>query len=67
MDFVSSISAVLATLFNIGPGLGTVGPTSNFSSLAPYTKLLLSFLMAVGRLEFYAIFVLFFPSLWKKY
>ncbi len=67
MDFKSSISAVIATLFNIGPGLGSVGPKSNFSALAPYTKLLLSFLMAVGRLEFYAIFVLFFPSLWKKY
>lgn len=67
MDFKSSISAVIATLFNIGPGLGAVGPMSNYSELAPYTKLLLSFLMAVGRLEFYAIFVLFFPSLWRKY
>jgi trk system potassium uptake protein TrkH len=67
MDIDSSVSAVLATLFNIGPGLGSVGPTHNFADLAFYTKLLLCFLMAVGRLEFYAIFVLFFPSLWKRY
>ncbi|MBT5925535.1 MAG: TrkH family potassium uptake protein [Verrucomicrobia bacterium] len=67
MDIDSSVSAVLATLFNIGPGLGSVGPTHNFADLASYTKLLLCFLMAVGRLEFYAIFVLFFPSLWKRY
>lgn len=67
LDMKSSISAVLATLFNIGPGLGLVGPTHNFADLAPYTKLLLTLLMALGRLEFYAIMVLFLPSLWKKY
>ncbi|MEZ5329005.1 MAG: TrkH family potassium uptake protein [Verrucomicrobiales bacterium] len=66
-DMRSSISAVLATLFNIGPGLGRVGATHNFSELAPYTKVLLTLLMALGRLEFYAVMVLFMPSLWKKY
>jgi trk system potassium uptake protein TrkH len=67
LDMDSSLSAVLATLFNIGPGLGEVGPTHNFSHFAPYTKLLLSLLMALGRLEFYTVLALFLPSLWKSY
>lgn len=67
LDMDSNVTAVLATLFNIGPGLGKVGPTHNFSELAPYTKVLLTMLMAVGRLEFYAILALFLPSLWKNY
>lgn len=67
LDIESSLSAVLATLFNIGPGLGEVGPTHNFAPLAPYTKLVLSLLMALGRLEFYTILALFLPSLWKSY
>ena len=66
-DMDSSLSAVLATLFNIGPGLGAVGPTHTFSGVAPYTKIFLSLLMVIGRLEFYAVLVLFMPSLWKKY
>lgn len=60
-------SAVMATLFNIGPGLGAVGPTQNFGFLSPLTHLLLSLLMILGRLEFFAILVLFAPSLWKRY
>jgi trk system potassium uptake protein len=67
LDIESCLSAVLATLFNIGPGLGEVGPTHNFAQLAPYTKLVLSLLMALGRLEFYTILALFLPSLWKSY
>lgn len=67
LDVDSCLSAVLATLFNIGPGLGQVGPIQNFSPLEPWTKVFLSLLMVLGRLEFYAILVLFFPSLWRKY
>lgn len=66
-DTLSCVSAVLATLFNIGPGLAQVGPTKNFAELAPATKVFLSLLMALGRLEFFAIMVLFMPSLWRKY
>lgn len=67
MDIVSSFSATVTTLFNIGPGLGSVGATMNFSTLRPPTHLLLSILMVLGRLELFAILVLFVPSLWRKY
>ena len=67
LDMDSSVSAVLATLFNIGPGLGAVGPMQNFEHLTPTTKIFLCMLMALGRLEFYTILVLFMPSLWRKY
>jgi len=67
LDMASSVSSVLATLFNIGPGLGAVGPTHNFAGLTPVTKIFLSVLMIMGRLEFSAVLVLFMPSLWRKY
>lgn len=67
MDMDSSVSAVMACLFNIGPGLGMVGPTENFAFLGPATKLILSGFMLLGRLEFFAVLVLFSPMLWRKY
>ena len=67
INFDTSIGAVLATLFNIGPGFDGVGPTENFGWLRPSTQLFLSVLMILGRLELYAVLVLFVPALWKKY
>lgn len=67
MDPLSLFSAIIACLFNIGPGLGAVGPTENFGGLEDYTKVYLALLMIMGRLEFYAILVLFAPSLWKRF
>jgi trk system potassium uptake protein len=67
LDLRSCVSAVLATLFNIGPALGDVGPTRHYGDLNGVTKIFLSFLMVLGRLEFYALMVLFMPSLWKRY
>ncbi|BDS08618.1 membrane protein [Oceaniferula spumae] len=67
MDMLTSFGCVVATLSNIGPGFGDVGPSSNFGHLLPVTKVFLSLLMILGRLELYAILVLFIPSLWKKY
>jgi trk system potassium uptake protein TrkH len=67
LDLRSCVSAVLATLFNIGPALGEVGPTRHYGDLNGLTKIFLSFLMVLGRLEFYALMVLFMPSLWKRY
>ncbi|MCH8474498.1 MAG: TrkH family potassium uptake protein [Opitutales bacterium] len=61
------ISAVIATLFNIGPGFGEVGPTENFSHLNGFTKVYLSILMIIGRIELFAILVLFTPALWKRF
>lgn len=65
-DIVSSTTAVISSLSNIGPGLGDVGPAGNFSSFSPFSKIVLSFCMIAGRLEFYPILVLFAPSVWKK-
>ena len=66
-DLRTCVSAVVATLFNIGPALGDVGPTNHYGDLYGITKIFLSFLMVLGRLEFYALLVLFVPSLWRRY
>jgi len=59
--------AVIATLSNIGPGFGELGPTENFSWLRPPTQVFLAGLMILGRLELFAVLVLFFPSAWRRY
>jgi trk system potassium uptake protein TrkH len=58
---------VLAAISNIGPGFGTVGPTENFAHLRDSTQVFLAWLMILGRLELFALLVLFFPSAWRKY
>ena len=60
-------SAVAATLNNIGPGLGVLGPHSNYSEFSPQGKLLLTLLMLLGRLELFAVLVLLMPAFWKTY
>jgi len=67
VDHISCFTAIISALFNIGPGLGQVGPTHTFAFFSDSSKILLSFLMILGRLEFFAILALFMPSLWKKY
>ena len=64
---LSVIGCVYATLFNVGPGFEAVGPTDNFGFLKPATLMVLSFLMILGRLEFFALLVLFVHSLWRRY
>jgi trk system potassium uptake protein TrkH len=66
-DLETGLSAVFACLFNIGPGLGQVGPMAHFGFLQDVTKFWLSLLMLLGRLEFYALLVLFSPMLWQKF
>lgn len=66
LDMVSAISAVAATIGNIGPGLGSVGPTDNFASIPDFGKWVLSFCMIMGRLELYTLLILFLPEYWKK-
>jgi trk system potassium uptake protein TrkH len=61
------VGAVLATISNIGPGFGAVGPTENFAHFREPTLVFLSWLMILGRLELFALLVLFFPSVWRKY
>ena len=65
LDIVSSISSVAATLGNIGPGLGIVGPYSNYSEIPFIGKWLLIGCMLIGRLEIYTILILFTPTFWK--
>ena len=68
LDFVTSISAAATSISNVGPGLGDlIGPNGNFSSLSDYSKWILSMTMILGRLELFAILVLFLPSFWRKY
>lgn len=64
---VETFSCVQATLFNIGPGFDSFGPTQHFGFLHSFTKVYLSLLMILGRLELYAVLVLFYPQVWKQY
>jgi len=64
-DPLTAASAVATSLGNAGPGLGSIGPMSNYSHLPGLIKLILSFLMIIGRLEIYTIFVIFTRSFWK--
>ena len=66
MDTTTAISSVIATLMNIGPGFGDVGPTENFAHISAAGKWFLSFNMLVGRLEMFSALVLLYPSFWQK-
>ena len=66
LDFESSFGSVAATLNNIGPGLGSVGPTENYAHIPLLGKWFLSALMLIGRLELYTVLVLFSFTFWKK-
>ena len=65
-DFTTNFTAVAATLNNIGPGLGMVGPTGNFGMYSDFSKLVLTFDMLVGRLELFPILILFSKNTWTK-
>ncbi len=66
LDLTSAITSVLATLGNIGPGFGAVGPAQNYGFLSSEAKYILSFFMLLGRLEIYTVLVLFIPMFWKR-
>ena len=65
-DLITNFTAVTATINNIGPGLGLVGPTGNFAIFSIPSKLVLIFDMLAGRLELFPMLVLFAPATWKK-
>ena len=65
-SFITALSAVLATFNNIGPGLGAVGPTSNFASYSAFTKIVLSLGMLLGRLEIIPLLILVSPRIYRK-
>jgi trk system potassium uptake protein TrkH len=66
MDLVSAGAAAIATLGNIGPGLGSVGPTDNYAHVSAFGKIILTGCMLLGRLELFTVLVLFFPSFWRR-
>ena len=67
LNFVTAISGAATSISNVGPGLGDIiGPNGNFSQLPNFSKWILSLGMILGRLELFAILVLFLPSFWQK-
>jgi trk system potassium uptake protein TrkH len=66
LDIVTAFSAVVATVNNIGPGLGQVGPASNFGVLTDFQTWVCTVAMLMGRLELLAVMVLFVPQFWRK-
>ena len=67
LDFITALSGAATSISNVGPGLGPIiGPNGDFSSLPDISKWVLSVGMILGRLELFAILVLFLPSFWKN-
>ncbi len=65
-DFATNFTAALSCMSNIGPGLSLIGPSGNFAIFSPLSKAAMVLTMLCGRLEIYAILILFIPSTWKK-
>jgi trk system potassium uptake protein len=66
VDIKTACSSVATCMAGIGPGIGTVGPVGNFAHLSDAVKLILSFLMIIGRLEIYTVLILFSGAFWKN-
>ena len=67
LDFITSISGAASSISNVGPGLGDIiGPNGNYKDIPDVSKWILSFGMLLGRLELFAVLVLFFPSFWRN-
>ena len=67
LDFITSISGAATSISNVGPGLGSIiGPNGNFSSLPDLSKWILTVGMILGRLELFAILILFVPAFWRN-
>ena len=67
LDFLSAVSGAATAISNVGPGLGEmIGPNGNFSEVSDTSKWILSFAMLLGRLEIFAVLVLFLPSFWQS-
>jgi trk system potassium uptake protein len=66
LDFISSFTAIIATINNTGPGLGVVGPASNYQGLTDFQTWVCSAAMLLGRLEIFSVLVLLTPTFWRK-
>jgi trk system potassium uptake protein TrkH len=66
LDFDSSFSAVVASINNAGPGLGSVGPAANYQGLTDVQTWICTLAMLLGRLEIFSVLVLLTPAFWRK-
>ena len=66
-DLLTAFTATVATVGNIGPGLGLVGPTDNYAFFSWYDKIILSIAMIIGRLECYTVFIMLSRTFWKRF
>ena len=67
LDFITAISGAASSISNVGPGLGDIiGPDGNYKQIPDLSKWILAFGMLLGRLELFAVLVLFFPSFWRN-
>lgn len=66
LDLMSSFSATLSSVGNIGPAFGTMGPTENYAHIPAIGKWILSFLMLAGRLEIFTVLIVFVPAFWRR-
>ena len=66
IDYTTAMSSIIATLMNIGPGFGDIGPSENYAFFSDPGKWFMSWNMLVGRLEMFSALVIFYPSFWKK-
>ena len=67
LDLVTTVTSVMATLNNIGPGLGLVGPAGSYAMFSPLAKIVLTLDMLFGRLELFPMLILLMPSTWRKH
>jgi trk system potassium uptake protein TrkH len=66
LDIVTAFSAVVACINNTGPGLGAVGPASNYAGMDGFQSAVLAFTMILGRLEIFTFLVVLTPSFWRR-
>lgn len=66
LDFISSFTAVIACINNAGPGLGVVGPATNYGGLTDFQTWICSLAMLLGRLELFSLLIIFTPAFWRK-
>ncbi|ADL54178.1 TrkH family potassium uptake protein [Gallionella capsiferriformans] len=66
MDFISAFTAILASINNCGPGLGSVGPASNYAGLTDFQTWVCTAAMLIGRLEIFTVLILFTPHFWRR-
>jgi trk system potassium uptake protein TrkH len=66
LDFISAFSAIIACINNAGPGLGVVGPASNYGALTDFQTWVCTIAMLVGRLEIFTVLILFTPQFWRR-